>query len=177
MGQPTDKPPTDRAIQSAQKLIALKRGQNVQTGRAANALFEWITDNEIDQDETPEEEITKHFQYDDDLGESRWIDVLRILADEGTERRLGRFLVGRHGHKTRLAWHGGSSLDVACQVLGKPLIRPGNGPAGSTATQSATSPRGVNTLKIGRIEVRLPRDIAPEEYGELIDLLMKLKGN
>jgi len=173
MAQPTDRPPSSGAIESAKRLIALKKGKNAPVGRAAKALFTWIADNDIDHDETPEEDISEHFEDDENFPDIRWIDVLRSLADEGTEKRLGRFLVGRHGHKTRFAWHGGSSLDVACQVLGEPR----NGPARSTTAQSATSPRGVNTLKIGRIEVRLPRDAAPEEYGELIDLLMKLKGN
>jgi hypothetical protein len=157
--------------------MALKQGKNAQTGKAASALFKWIRSEGIDQDETPEEEVSEHFENDEELEDIRWIDVLRSLADDDSEKRLGRFLVGRHGHKTRFAWHGGSSLDVACQVLGETRSEPRNGPTRSSAAQSAGSPRGFNTLKIGRIEVRLPRDVAAEEYGELIDLLVKLKGN
>jgi hypothetical protein len=172
----TDRPPTDRAIQSVRRLIALKQGKNAQTGRAASALFKWIRSEGIDQDETPEDEISEHFEDDENLQDIRWIDVLRSLADEDSEKRLGRFLVGRHGHKTRFAWHGGSSLDVACKVLGESPCPPRNGPTRSNATQSATNPRGVSIHKIGRFEIRLPRDAAPEEYAEVIEFLVKQKG-
>ncbi len=177
MVQLTDRPPTDRAIQSAQKLIALTRGKNFTIGAAAKALFQWILDDGYDQVETLEEDISEHFEADDEFLDIRWIDVLRSLADDETERRLGRFLVGRHGHKTRFAWHGGSSLDIASQVLDQRPSQRRTGQVRSGTAQSVPGPRGINLLKIGRIEVRLPRDVVPEEYGELIDMLVKLRGS
>jgi hypothetical protein len=171
-----DRPPTDRAIQSVQKLIALKKGKNAQTGRAASALFKWIRDEGIDKDETPEDEISEHFEDDENLQDIRWIDVLRGLADDDLEKRLGRFLVGRHGHKTRFAWHGGSSLDIACKVLGEPPRPPRNGPARSNATPSATNQQGIR-IQIGRFEIRVPRHATSEEYADVIEFLVKQKGN
>jgi hypothetical protein len=176
MAQTTDKPPSDTAIESIKRLIALRQGKNLQTGKAAKAFLTWIADEEIDQDETPEEDISEAFEEDDDYRDYRWIDLLRTIADDENERRLGRFLVGRHGHKTRFAWHGGSSLDVACRVLGRLRSQSRSGPARAAAAITNPTSQRANTLKVGRIEVRLPRDVAPEEYGELIDWLMKLKG-
>jgi hypothetical protein len=176
MAQTTDKPPSDTAIESIKRLIALRQGKNLQTGKAAKALFTWIANEEIDQDETPEEDISEAFEEDDDYRDFRWIDLLRAIADDDEERRLGRFLVGRHGHKTRFAWHGGSSFDVACRVLGRPRSQSHSGPSRTGATTTSPTSQRANTLKVGRIEVRLPRDVAPEEYGELIEWLVKLKG-
>jgi hypothetical protein len=163
----TDKAPSETAINEAKALISLQKGKNYASGQAAKALFEWIANEGIDEGETLEEDISEQIEDDEDFEDIRWIDLLKLLGDKG----LGRFLVGRHGHKTRFAWQGGSSLDIACRVLGHPRVQPRNGPSRSVTTAQNPANHKSTTLKVGRIEVRLPPDVTSDELTDMINWL------
>ncbi len=185
MVQPTDRPASETAIKDIRNLSELKQGANLQSGRAVNALFNWIYERNINEIETTEEDISEAFEDNAEYRNVRWIDILRLISDTEDKRRLGRFVVGRHNHKTRVVWHGEGAVDIACRILGKEERSPSSESNGTVQLTSNLNKRrsnavsggriGAYTLKVGRIEVLLPRDAAPEEYAELIALLERLK--
>ncbi len=174
MASSTVRPLSTSTIESVQHLLDNTKGKNAPISRAAKDLLTWIADEGKDHEETLAEDIAEAFfgVYDKDF---RWIDVLRTLEKTG----IGRFLVGRHGHKTRFVWQGGSSLEVASLVLKRQSDRqPNRSPAKPTVLERhPTAQPAADTLKVGRIEVFLPPDVTPDELSRLIDWLeAKRKG-
>lgn len=162
MNENRENQPSDRVIEAGRALLSATKGDISIFGSAARELFRWITQNEIDSTETELKLVHEAFEDDDNLHDCHWIEVFRILE----KKKLGKLILGRHGNKTRIAWQGGSSLQLALSLLKLP-------PRSSQAEPNGRfSP---TTLRVGGIEIRFHKPASSDEFRQLIDILEDMR--